>query len=80
MLEFDISILEAFLRCDPENDDLESSGRSVGFMLTNSHTNKFAWCRVMTKNLNNSTITGFLSILSSRFLVGLPLLNLNIPS
>ena len=53
--EFEISIFEAFLRCDPEYLGLESSGRTVGFIFTDSHTNQSSWCRVMTKNPNKLT-------------------------
>ena len=48
-----------FPRFDLENFGLERSGRSVGFISTNSHTYKSSWCRVMPKKTKN----GFLKIL-----------------
>ena len=40
---------------DFEDVGLEGSGRSVGFISTNSHTHKSSWCRVVTKKTNTLT-------------------------
>ena len=47
--------LFVFLRFDLEKFGLERSGRSVGFISTNSHTYKSSWCRVMTKKTKKLT-------------------------
>ena len=44
-----VSKILVLLRFDLENFGLERSGRSVGFISTNSHIYKSSWCRVMTK-------------------------------